>query len=278
MAAVSKNVYFDVLDDNVNEYNNTVQRPIQMKPTDVTSDSYAEYNEDFNKKDPKFKVGDHVRISKHKNIFAKACAPNWSKEVFIVRGIKNTVPCTYIVSDLNDEEITGSFYEKELQKTNQEKFRIDLRKPIDLMSVNLDQIVVSDKFKPSDEGFKYFIGYQEGEIVKLLCIILPQMSGYIKYFENAGKNMSFFIIDDEVWEKYKKIWDVIKNKLSIKFHSKPIYDQKYLKAKVREFDGVMKTNFLGNGAPKENMHYTCIACINIDSVVRIDKKTIRWFI
>ena len=65
-------------------------------------------------------------------------------------------------------------------------------------------IVVSDKFMHSDEGFKYFIGYQEGEIVKPLCIILPQMSGYIKYFENDGKNMSFFIKDDEVWEKYEK--------------------------------------------------------------------------
>ena len=118
------------------------------------------------------------------------------------------------------------------------------------MSVNVDQIVVSDKFKHSDEGFKYFIGYQEGEIVKLLCIILPQMSGYIKYFENGGKNMSFLIKEDEVREKYEQIWDVIKNKLRIKFHSKPIYDQKYLKAKVREFDGVIKTNFLGSDTPK----------------------------
>ena len=106
---------------------------------------------------------------------------------------------------------------------------------------------MSDKFKHSDEGFKYFTGYQKDEIVKPLCIILPQMSGYIKYFENGGKNMSFLIKDDEVWEKYEKIWDVIKNKLSIKFHSKPIYDQKYLKAKVREFDGM-------------------------DSVMRMDKK------
>ena len=146
------------------------------------------------------------------------------------------------------------------------------KQPIDLMSVNVGQIVVSDKFKHSDEGFKYFIGYQEGEIVKPLCIILPQMSGYIKYFENGGKNMSFLIKDDEVWEKYEQIWDVIKNKLSIKFHSKPIYDQKYLKAKVREFDNVIKTNFLGNDTPKENMHYTCIACITIDSVMRMDKK------
>ena len=91
------------------------------------------------------------------------------------------------------------------------------------MSVNIDQIVVSDKFKHSDEGFKYFIGYQEGE-TKPLCIIIPQMSGYIKYFENSGKNMSFLIKDDAVWGKYEEIWDVIKNKLSIKFHSKPIYD------------------------------------------------------
>ena len=145
------------------------------------------------------------------------------------------------------------------------------KKPIDLMSVNVDQIVVSDKFNHND-GYKYFIGYQKGEIVKPLCIILPQMSGYIKYFENGGKNMSFLIKDDEVWDKYDKIWDVIKDKLGIKFHSEPAYEYKYLKAKVREFNGVIKTNFLGNDMPKENMHYTCIACITIDSVMKIDKK------
>ena len=122
-------------------------------------------------------------------------------------------------------------------------------------------------------GFKYFIGYQEGEIVKPLCIILHQISGYIKYFENGGKNISFLIKDNEVWEKYEQIWDVTKNKLNIKFHSKPIYDQKYLKAKVREFDGVIKANFLSNDTPKENIHYTCIACITIDSVMRMDKKS-----
>ena len=83
-----------------------------MKPIDVTDDSYAEYKEDFNKKDPKFKVGEHVRIPKYKNIFAKGYAPNWLEEVFVVSKIKNTVPQTYVVSELNDEEITGSFYEK----------------------------------------------------------------------------------------------------------------------------------------------------------------------
>ena len=81
------------------------------------------------------------------------------------------------------------------------------------MSLIVDQIVVSDKFKYNNEGFKYFIGYQEDEIVKPLCIILPQMSGFIKYFENGGKNMSFLIKDDEVLEKYEQIWNVIKNKL-----------------------------------------------------------------
>ena len=118
MAAISKNVYFDVLDDIINKYNNTVHRTIKMKPIDVTSDSYAEYNEDFNKKDPKFKVGDHVRISKYKNIFAKGYTPNWSEEVFVVSKIKNTVPWAYVISDFNGTPIIESFYEKELQKTS----------------------------------------------------------------------------------------------------------------------------------------------------------------
>ena len=98
------------------------------------------------------------------------------------------------------------------------------------------------------------------------------MNGYIKYFENDGKNMSFLIKNDEVWEKYEDIWDVIKNKLGIKFHSEPVYKKKYLKAKIREFDGDIKTNFLSNGLPKENTYYTCIACITIDSVIRMNKK------
>ena len=156
-------------------------------------------------------------------------------------------------------------------KLNKKEFHKS-KEPTDLLSVDLDQIVVSYKFKHNDEGFKHFIGYREGEIVKPLCIILPQMSGYIKYFENGGKNMSFLIKDDEVWEKYEQIWDVIKNKLGIKFHSKPIYEHKYLKAKVREFEGVIKTNFSGNDMPKENMYYICIACITIDSILTINKK------
>ena len=148
------------------------------------------------------------------------------------------------------------------------------KEPIDLLSVDLDQIVVSYKFKHNGEGFKHFISYQKGEIIKPLCIILPQMIGCIKYFENVGKNISFLIKDDEVWDKYDKIWYVVKDKLGIKFHRESVYEYKYLKAKVREFNSVIKTNFLGNGMPKENMHYTCITCITIDSVINIAKKNL----
>ena len=90
--------------------------------------------------------------------------------------------------------------------------------------------------------------------------------------------MSFLIKDNEVWEEYQQIWDMIEDKLGIKFHSKPVYEYKYLKAKVREFDGMIKANFLGNDMPKENMHYTCIACLTIDSVMKMNKKTIHRFI
>ena len=97
--------------------------------------------------------------------------------------------------------------------------------------------------KEALEDFKYFIGYQKREIVKPLCIILPQMSGYIKYFKNDGKNMSLFVRDNNAFDKYDEIWGVIKKKLKIKFHSDPVYDEKYLKTKVREFDVSIKKAF-----------------------------------
>ena len=168
-------------------------------------------------------------------------------------------------------------------KVNKKKFHMS-KEPINLMSVSIDQVVVSDKFSNNsnknnndnnnnnNDGLWYFIGYQEGEIVKPLCIILPQMSRYIKYFEYGGMNMSFLIKDGEVWEKYKQIWNLIKNKLGIRFHSLLVHDKKYLKTKLKEYNGVIKTNFLGNGIPKENKHCSCIACITIDSVMRMDKK------
>ena len=162
-------------------------------------------------------------------------------------------------------------------KVNKKEFH-KTKQAIDLDSVDTDKIVVSDKFKHSEEGFKYFIGYQENGTMKPLRVILPQMNAYIKYFENGGKNMSLSIKNNEVWEKYEDIWNVIKNKLDIKFHSQPIYEGKYLKAKVRKFDGNIKTNFLGNNLPKENTYYTCIACRTIDSIIKMNKKIVHKFI
>ena len=108
MTSISKNVYIDKLDNIVDKYNNTYHTTIKMKAADVKDNAYINADKEINNKDPKFKVGDHVRISKYKNIFAKGYMPDWSEN-----------------GDLNGEGITGTFYEKELQKTNQEEFRSD---------------------------------------------------------------------------------------------------------------------------------------------------------
>ena len=124
MTASGKNVYYDVLDDIVNEYNNTKHSTIKMKPIDVKNNNRV-YIDEHNEKDTtkssssersRFKVGDRVRIFKFKNIFAKGYTPNWSREIFIVNKINDTVPYMYNIKDLNDEEIIGSFFDRELQK------------------------------------------------------------------------------------------------------------------------------------------------------------------
>ena len=125
MTSISKNVYIDKLDDIVDKYNNTYHTTIKMKPIDVKDNTYINSDKEINNKDTKFKVGDHVRISRYKNIFAKGYMSNWNEEVFVIKKVKNTVPWTYVIKDLNGEEITETFYEKELQKTSQEEFRIE---------------------------------------------------------------------------------------------------------------------------------------------------------
>ena len=125
ITAISKNVYIDKSDDIVNEYNNTCHRTIKMKPVDVKDNTYIYFQKEVNDKNPKFKVVDHVRICKYKNIFARGYTPNWYEEVFIINKIKNTVPWRYFINDFNGEKIIGTFYEKELQKTNQKEFRIE---------------------------------------------------------------------------------------------------------------------------------------------------------
>ena len=125
ITSISKNVYIDKLDDIVKEYNNTYHTSIKMKPVDVKDNTYIDSKKEINNKERKFKVGDHVTISRYKNIFAKGYMPNWSEEIFIIKKIKNTVPWTYVINDLNGEEIIGTFYENELQGTKQNEFRIE---------------------------------------------------------------------------------------------------------------------------------------------------------
>ena len=116
--SISKNVYIDQLDDIVNKYNNANHKTIKMKPANLKSTTYFNSSKEINDKDPKFKIGDIVRISEYKNIFTKDYIPNWSEEVFVIKKFNNTVPWTYVISDLNGEEIVRMLYEKQLQKTN----------------------------------------------------------------------------------------------------------------------------------------------------------------
>ena len=104
MTSISKNVYIDKLDAIVNEYNNTYHKTIKMRPVDVKYNTCINSNKEINDKDPKFNVCNHVRISKYKNIFAKGSTPNWSEDVFVTKEVKNTVPWTYVINDLNGED------------------------------------------------------------------------------------------------------------------------------------------------------------------------------
>ena len=125
MTAIPNIIYIDKLDDIVNKYKNTYHSTIKMKPVDVKSNTYIDSSKEINNKDPKIKIGDTVRILKYKKIFAKGYTPNWSEEVFLIKKVKNTVSWTYVINDLNGEEIVGTFYKKELQKTNQKEFIIE---------------------------------------------------------------------------------------------------------------------------------------------------------
>ena len=151
-----------------------------------------------------------------------------------------------------------------------------------LDSVDLSKIVVSSRWKLNDKTYKYFCGYLNNDttgsssserIIKSLCVILPQMNGYIKYFDDGGKNMSFVTDDEKVYEKYDEIWNVVKILLKLKFTTSPIRDDKYILAKLKIFRKKNLTTFnINNIVPTEKNHYICIPVIDIDSVLKIDKK------
>ena len=141
-----------------------------------------------------------------------------------------------------------------------------------LDSVDLSKIVVWGKWKINDTIYKYSCGYLNNDIIQPLCVILPQMSGYIKYFGDGGKNISFVTDAKEVYKKYNKIWEVVRKLLKVKFIVNPIRDDKYIIAKLKIFNGTNRTTFTDNIIPIERNNYICIAAVDIDSVLKIENK------
>ena len=167
---------------------------------------------------------------------------------------------------MNSREI--KFRDKEIDK----KEFYSSKHAILLDSLDLSKIIVSNKWKNSDTTCKYLCGYLNDDVVRPLCVILPQMSGYIKCFDDGAKNMSFITDDKEIYAKCNEIWNVIKKLLKLKFIVNPICDDKYMLAKLKIFNGINKTTFTDDVVPVEKNHYICIPAIDIDSVLKINKK------
>ena len=163
---------------------------------------------------------------------------------------------------------TIKFGDKEI---NRKEFYLS-KQAIPLDSVDLDKIVVSNKWKINETTYKYLCGYLNNDVIQPLCVILPQMNGYSKDVDDGGKNMSFVTDDEEVYEKYNEIWEVVRKLLKVKFTVGPVRDDKYLIAKLKIFNGTNRTTFTNNAIPIERTSYNCIPAIAIDSVLRIDNK------
>ena len=146
------------------------------------------------------------------------------------------------------------------------------KQAISLDSVDLNKIVVSKKWKINDTTYKHICGYLNNDAIQPLRVILPQMVEYIKYIDDGGKNMSFVTDDEKIYKKYNKIWEVIRNLLKIDFTVNPLRNDIYLGAKLKIFNGINRTTFTNNAIPIEKDHYICIPVIDIDSVLKIDKK------
>ena len=146
------------------------------------------------------------------------------------------------------------------------------KQAISLDSVDLNKIVVSKKWKINDTTYKHICGYLNNDSIQPLCVILPQMDGYTKYFDDGGKTMSFVTDDEKIYEKYNEIWEVIRNLLKIGFTVSPVRDDIYLVAKLKIFNKINRTTFNNNNyIPMEKNHYICIPVIDIDSILKIDK-------
>ena len=160
------------------------------------------------------------------------------------------------------------FGDKEI---DQKEFYLS-KQAILLDSIDLNKIVVSNQSKINDTTNKYLRGYLNNDTIQPLCVILPQMNGYIKHFEDGEKNMTFVMDDEKIYKKYNEIWEVVRKLLKLKFTVSPIRDDKYIAAKLKIFNRINRTTFTDNIIPIERNHYTCIPAIDLDSVLKIDNK------
>ena len=163
---------------------------------------------------------------------------------------------------------TIKFGDKEINR----KELYSSKQAIPLDSVDLDKIVVSNKWKINDTTLKNLCGYLNNDVIQPLCVILPQMNGNIKYFDDGGKNMSFVTNDEEIYEKYNEIWEVVGKLLKVEFTVGSVRDDKYIITKLKIFNGINRTTFTDNTIPIERNLYSCIPAIDIDSVLKIDNK------
>ena len=168
---------------------------------------------------------------------------------------------------------TIKFRDKEINR--KEVYSSKYAIPLD--SVDLNKIVVSNKWKINDTTYKYLCGYLNNDVIQPLCVILPQMNGNIKYFDDGGKSMSFVTDDEEIYEKYNEIWEVVRKPLKLKFTVGPVRDDKYIIAKLKIFNRINRTTFTDNAIPIEKNLYTCISAIDMDSVLKNDNKRNMFF-
>ena len=158
------------------------------------------------------------------------------------------------------------------KEVNKKEFYLS-KQAISLDSVDLNKIVVSKKWKINDKTYKHICGYLNNDTTQPLCVVLPQMNGYIKYFDDGGKNMTFVTDDEKIYEKYNEIWEVVRNLLKIHFTVSPVRDDIYLVPKLKIFNKINRTTFNNNNyIPIEKNHYICIPVIDIDSIIKADKR------
>ena len=146
------------------------------------------------------------------------------------------------------------------------------KQAISLDSVDLDKVIVSSKWKINETTYKYLCGYLNNDVIQPLCVILPQMHGYIKYFDDGGKNMTFVTDNEKVYDKYNEIWEVIRKLLKVKFAVNPVPDDKFLVAKLKIFNKINRTTFNDDNNKYNIPKEICIPAIDIDSVLKIDNK------